>query len=98
MSEKKKPRGKPFPKGKTGNAGGRPSNPARQILREGLIELIPGLFERLQELEGKDFIDGWSKIAPYALPKLSNIEVGADKQKGGITINVVNAAGDNTES
>lgn len=94
-----KARGKPFPKGESGNAGGRPSNPARQILREGLVELIPELFDKLKELDGKDFIDGWSKIAPYALPKLSNIEVGSDQEKGGIVINVVNAkTGDsNTE-
>lgn len=88
-----------FPKGKSGNPEGRPKNPARKILREGLTELIPELFDKLKGLDGKDFIDGWAKIAPYALPKLSNIEVGSDQEKGGIVINVVNAkTGDsNTE-
>lgn len=85
-----------FKKGQSGNPSGRPINPARKALKEGLVELIPDLFDKLKGLDGKDFIDGWAKIAPYALPKLSNIEVGADKDKGGIQITLVNAGGKST--
>ena len=86
----------PFKKGQSGNPGGRATNPARKALKEGLIELIPRLFEELAATQGEDFIDGWAKVAPYALPKLSNIEVGADKDKGGLRIEIVNATGPNT--
>lgn len=82
-----------FKKGKSGNPQGRKPNEFREALRKGLVDRLPELFEKLDKLDDKDWFDAFSKIAPYALPKLSAVEVSADQEKGGIVINVVNAKG-----
>lgn len=58
----KKPRGKPFPKGKTGNPGGRPKLPedvkhVRELARQYTADAVNALVETLKE-------GGWSaKVA-----------------------------------
>lgn len=58
----KKPRGKPFPKGKTGNPGGRPKLPedvkhVRELARQYTADAVHALVETLKE-------GGWSaKVA-----------------------------------
>ena len=77
-----------FKKGQSGNPSGRPVSSFRSALRKGLTERLPDLWKHLDSLEGKEWIDAFSRIAPYAIAKLSNIEVGSDTKSGGITIKV----------
>jgi hypothetical protein len=85
----------PFKKGESGNPEGRKPNEFREALRDGLIERLPAMFEKFDKLDGKEWFEAFSKIAPYGLPKLSSVEVTSDNETGGIVINVVNAKRDN---
>ena len=82
----------PFKPGKSGNPSGKAHSSFRIALRKGLEERLPDIWKHLDGLEGKDFIDAFTKIAPYAFRKLSNLEVSADKESGGITIQVQNVS------
>jgi len=69
------------------------------MLREGLEARLPKLFEELDKLDGKDYIDGWGKVAPYALHKLSSIDLtNEDGTKPKININIVDTKPDNEGS
>ena len=67
----------PFKKGQSGNLNGRPSDPNVKLLRETVRGKLADenrmkkLFEHLDDLEGRDYIDCFLKIFKEVMPALA---------------------------
>ncbi len=96
----------PFPKGKSGNPKGRPKgavNKASKEVKEFISDFLTTnrdeFLQRMEGLKDSEYVNAYLTMIEYAVPKLSRQQLtGSEEGEGGLTINIVNAAGDNTES
>lgn len=77
MKSKKKPRGKPFPKGVSGNPAGRPANPFRDLIKDRTRngeEIVEGVMDCFRQPENQKIKlwaaewlrdTGWGKPVSY---------------------------------
>ena len=84
----------PLQPGNSGNPAGRPmgqpnriTSQVRNVISEVLASVdVSMLQQKLQELEGKDFLDAYAKLAEFVAPKLQRITMEEAKPPTKVTI------------
>lgn len=88
-----------FKKGQSGNPEGKPKGAVAKVtadVRETIKAALAGvdsdkLSRKLNELEGKDYIDAYTKLAEFVTPKLARTQLAADDEGDGrvsVTLNL----------
>ncbi len=88
-----------FEKGKSGNPKGKPVGTTSKVtadVRDTIKAALAGvdadtLGKKLKELDGKDYIDAYTKLAEYVTPKLARTQLAADDGGDGrvsVTLNL----------
>lgn len=77
-----------LPKGKTNNPNGRPKgsfNKKNKQIREFLQSILADnqdkFLKELMSLKGKQFIDAWTVLIEYSVPKLQRTEIVGDEEQ-----------------
>jgi hypothetical protein len=94
-----------FEKGKSGNPSGKVPGTINKVtadVRETIKAALSGvdsdtLSKKLKELDGKDYIDAYTKLAEFVTPKLQRTAIAADNPDDGkltITLNLGGPAKD----
>lgn len=67
----------PFKKGQSGNPKGRPKDPIVYAIRESLQMAVSTakIKSTLEQLEGVEYLNAISKLLPYILPRLKEVEI-----------------------